>query len=69
MAVLYFPLFAAHFLGHCFGLIPAPLQLHGFCFLGSSLKTLGTLPECSRSLWEQKPSLLGASRKRGKKEK
>jgi single-strand DNA-binding protein len=60
-------LFTAHFLGHRFRLIPAPLQLRGFCFLGSSLETLGTLQECSRSLWEQKPSLLDAPRKWGKK--
>src|SRR6266852_1187939 len=36
------------------------LQLRGFCFPGSALKTLGSLPECSLSLWKQKPSLLGA---------
>lgn len=41
--------------------------LRGFCFPGSSLNSFGSLPECSPSVWEQKPSLLGASRKRGKK--
>ena len=41
------------FLDTRFELIPAPLQLRGFCFLGSALKPLGSLRECSRSLWEQ----------------
>src|SRR6266481_9282914 len=42
-------------------------QLRGFCFPGSALKTLGSLPESSRSLWEQKPSLFGCSKKMGQK--
>ena len=40
-------------------------QLRSFCFPGSSLKDSGSLPECSRSLWKQKPSLLACPRKMG----
>ena len=43
-------------------------QLRGFCFPGSALTPpLGSLPECSRSLWKQQPSLFGAPGKWGKK--
>ena len=42
-------------------------QLRVFCFPGSSPQHPGSLPECSRSLWEQKPSPLGAPRKWGRK--
>jgi len=42
-------------------------QLRGFCFPGSALTPLGSLPESSRSLWKQKPSLLGAPVKWGRK--
>jgi len=42
-------------------------QRRGFCFPGSSQENFGSLPECSRSLWEQRPSLLGAPRKWGRK--
>jgi single-strand DNA-binding protein len=59
--------FFAHFLGHCFGLIPAPGTFAASAFPVPPLKPLGSLPECSLSVWEQKPSLLGTSRKRGKK--
>jgi hypothetical protein len=47
------PIPAFLFLETRFELIPAPLQLRGFCFLGSALEPLGSLRECSRSLWEQ----------------
>ena len=36
------------------------LQLRGFCFPGSALTPLGSLPKSSRSLWKQKPLLPGA---------
>ena len=42
-------------------------QLPVFCFPGSSLNGFGCLPECRRLLWEQKPLLLGASGKSGRK--
>jgi hypothetical protein len=42
-------------------------QLRGFCFPASSRNPLASLPECSRSPWEQRPSLWGASGKWGKK--
>src|ERR1700723_1823124 len=42
-------------------------QLRVFCFPGSSRKPPGSLPEYSRSPWEQRPSLWGASGKWGKK--
>jgi len=47
------PIPAFLFLDTRFELIPAPLQLRSFCFLGSALEPLGSLRECSRSLWEQ----------------
>src|SRR6202040_3809709 len=56
-----------HFLGHCFGLIPAPGSFAASAFSVPPFDSFGSLPECSPSLWEQRPSLLGASRKRGKK--
>jgi uncharacterized membrane protein YsdA (DUF1294 family) len=44
-------------------------QLRVFCFHGSSPRTPqhGSLPQSSRSLWKQKPSLLGAPEKWGRK--
>jgi hypothetical protein len=42
-------------------------QLRGFCFPGSALIPSGSLPECSRSPCKQKPSLLGAPEKWGRK--
>ena len=35
-------------------------QPRGFCFPRFALTPLGSLPQSSRSLWKQKPSLLGA---------
>src|SRR5579859_1621832 len=61
------PFSAGHFLGHCFGLIPAPGSFAASAFLVPLLKSLGSLPECSRSPWEQKPSLFGCPRKMGQK--
>src|SRR5882724_1737587 len=40
-------------------------QLYGFRFPGSSLEDLGSLPECSRSLWEQRPLASGCPKKMG----
>jgi hypothetical protein len=52
------------FLG--FGLIPAPGSFAASAFPVPP-RNPGSLPECSRSLWEQKPSLLCAPRKWGRK--
>lgn len=61
------PFSAAYFPGHGFGLIPAPGSFTASAFPVPPQNPSGSLPECSRSLWEQKPSLLGASGKWGKK--
>jgi single stranded DNA-binding protein len=61
-----FPFSPFLFLGTASGsfLRPAASRLLLSRFLPENM---GSLPECSRSLWKQKPSLLGASGKRGKK--
>jgi single-strand DNA-binding protein len=51
------PLSTTHFLGHCFRLIPAPGSFPASAFLVPPFDSFGSFPECSRLLWEQKPSL------------
>ena len=47
--------FAAPFLGHGFGIIPAPGSFPASAFPVPPSQSFGSLPECSHSLWEQYP--------------
>jgi len=62
----YIHLSAAHFLGHCFGLIPAPGSFAASAFPVPPEQP-GSLPQSSRSLWEQKPLAFGCPKKMGHK--
>ena len=46
---------AAPFLGHGFGIIPAPGSFPASAFLVPPSTSFGSLPECSRSPWEHYP--------------
>src|ERR1700683_4610517 len=48
-------LFRRHFLGHGFGIIPAPCTFSASAFPVPPSTSFGSLPECSRSSWEQYP--------------
>ena len=62
--------FAAAFLGHGFGIIPAPGSFASSAFPVPPSESFGSLPECSRSLWEQYPLRPWVSQGNGaKKEK
>jgi hypothetical protein len=58
--------FAAHFLGHRFGLIPAPDSFAASAFPVPP-EQHGSLPQSSRSLWEQKPLAFGCPKNMGRK--
>jgi single-strand DNA-binding protein len=47
--------FASHFLGHGFGIIPAPGCFASSAFPVPPCESFGSLPECSRLPWEQYP--------------
>ena len=49
------PFSAAPFLGHGFGIIPAPGSFAPSAFPVPPSEPFGSLPECSRSPWEQYP--------------
>jgi hypothetical protein len=49
------PFSATHFSGHCFRLIPASGSFASSAFPVPPSESFGSLPECSRSLWEQYP--------------
>src|ERR1700739_499137 len=61
------PFFCRAFFWALLGLIPASGSFAGFCFPGSALTPLGSLPESSRSLWKEKPLAFGYPRKWGRK--
>jgi len=58
---------ATHFLGHSFGIIPAPGVFASSAFPVPPCYTFGSLPECSRSSWEQYPLALECPEKPGQK--
>jgi hypothetical protein len=58
------PFFRRHLLGHSFGLIPAPGSGAASAFPVPP-EPRGSLPECSRLLWEQKPLAFGCLKKTG----
>jgi len=60
------PFSAASFLGHRFGIIPAPGAIASSAFSVPPL-TIGSLPECSRSSWEQYPLAFWCPKKMGQK--
>jgi len=49
------PFSAAPFLGHGFGIIPAPGSFAPSAFPVPPSEPFGSLPECNRSPWEQYP--------------
>src|SRR6202790_5853747 len=58
---------STHFLGHSFGIIPAPGVLASSACQVPPCKSFGSLPECSRSTWEQYPLALECPKKMGQK--